>query len=263
MSDNQLAIIVLSCDKYSDAWIPFFNMFFKYWGDCRFPIYLCSETQEFNHPKVKNLKSGKALEWSARLQWALEQITEPYVLFLLEDYILLKPVQNERIEHNLNILIKTKAGYLRLIPCPPPDTPLPNYPGIGIIKPGSPYRNSTQASIWNKETLLSIINPTETVWDFELIGTHRTDNLSEKFLCVEKNGFPFYEGDYPYSYFCTAIVRGEWVRKAVKLIRRNGFDVDLTKRPQESLKRTWKRFLRYNYNKYYKGISPYSGAQNL
>lgn len=263
MSENQLAILVLSCDKYSDIWNPFFSMFFKFWSDCNYPIYLCSDSLSYDHPRVKSINPGENLEWSARLEWALKQVPETNILFLLEDYILLKPVQNDRIEYCLNVLKETKAGYLRLISYPLPDAPLLNYPGIGIVNPGSPYRNNTQAAIWKKETLLSLLDPTENVWDFELKGTHRSDSLPEPFLCVEKGEFPPYKGKYPYSYFCTAVVRGEWVRKAVKLIRKNGFDVDLSARPQESLKKTWKRYVRHKYNTYIKGISPYSGAPNM
>ena len=263
MAENQLAVLVLSCDKYSDIWDPFFNMFFKYWSDCKYPIYLCSDTLEYAHPQVKSITPGKSLDWSSQLKWALEQIPEASILLLLEDYILLKPVRNERIEYYFNIFKKTNAGYLRLIPYPLPNAPLPDYPGIGVLNPGTPYRNNTQAAIWKKETLSSLLIPTESAWDFELKGTHRSDKLSEPFLSVEKDGFPPQNGNYPYSYFCTAVVRGQWVRKAVKLIRKNGFDVDLTARPQEPLKRGWKRYVMYKYNTYIKGISPYSGAPNM
>ncbi len=247
---NDMAVLVLSCDKFADAWEPFFNMFFKYWADCPYTIYLCSETKDFNHPRVKTIKPGKEVGWSARLEWALKNVKEDYLIFLLEDYIFLKPISNERIEHHFKVLRETNSNYLRLFPCPGPDEPLDGYPGIGVIKPGSAYRNCTQAAMWKKDAMLAIVDPTESVWDFELIGVKRAEKLDGMFLCVEvdEKGDPLEEGDYPITYYCTAINRGKWRREAVKIIRNHGFKVDLKARPQESLKEQFLRVVRRKYH---------------
>lgn len=254
---RDLAMLVLSCDAFADAWDPFFKMFFTYWPDCPYTVYLCSETREFIHPSVRIMKPGRRLQWSARLQWALQQMSEDYLIFLLEDYIFLKPVSTERIEYHFRVLKETRSCYLRLFPCPGPDEPLAGYPGIGVIHPGSPYRNCTQAAIWKKDALLAILDPNESVWEFELIGVKRADQLEGMFLCVEidEHGDPLEEGDYPITYFCTGIVRGKWRREAVKIIRRHGFDVDLTARPQETRREMYERVLWRQYCRL-RGISP-------
>ncbi len=41
-TNSELAILVCSCDKYADVWEPFFKLFFKFWPDCPYPIYLLS-----------------------------------------------------------------------------------------------------------------------------------------------------------------------------------------------------------------------------
>lgn len=247
---RDLAVLVLSCDKFSDAWDPFFSMFFHYWPDCPYKIYLCTETKNYTHPAVINIRSGKELGWSARLQWAVENITESHLLFLLEDYIFLKPVKNERIADCYQVMKETASCYLRLFPCPGPDESLPGYPGIGVINPGSPYRNCTQAALWRKDALLSIIDPQESVWDFELIGVKRAENLNGMFLCVEvdEKGDPLEAGDYPITYYCTAINRGRWRREAVKIIRQHGYKIDLQARPQETLKEMYLRLARRKYH---------------
>lgn len=249
-SEKELAILVLSCDKFSDAWQPFFNMFFRYWQDCPYTIYLFSETKNFNHPRVKTITSGKVMSWSSCLKWALENIKEKYVLFLLEDYIFLKPVDTNRIEKCFSILKETDSNYLRLFPCPGPDVPLEGYAGIGVIKPESPYRTCTQAAIWKKDAMLAIIDPEESGWDYELNSVERAKKLEGNFLCVEvdEKGDPLEEGDYPITYYCTAINRGKWRREAVKIIRKHGFKVDLKARPQESLKEKFLRVVRRKYH---------------
>ena len=34
------SVLVPSCDAYADLWIPFFALFWRYWSDCPFPVYL-------------------------------------------------------------------------------------------------------------------------------------------------------------------------------------------------------------------------------
>lgn len=256
-SNKNLAVLVLSCDKFADAWEPFFNMFFHYWQDCPYKIYLFSETKDFDHPRIVNIKAGETLSWSACLELALTKIEEDYILFLLEDYIFLKPVSNERIERHFKILQETNSCYLRLFPCPGPDEPLEGYSDIGVIKPGSPYRTCTQAALWKREAMLSLVDPTENGWEYELNSVNRSEKLYGKFLCVEidEKGDPLENGDYPITYFCTAINRGIWRRDAVKIIRKHGYKVDLNARQQESLKAKYKIFLRRKYLSL-KGISP-------
>ena len=241
----------MTCDAFADAWAPFFGMFFKCWPDCPYKVYLCGESITFDHPRVLNISAGKGKEWSARLLVALDQIPDEYLLFMLEDYVLLRRVDTDRIERQLDTLIESGAAYLRLIPAPAPDEPLPGYRGVGIIKPGSPYRNSTQAALWRKESLMNLLDPSENIWDFELVGVERTKSFKEPFLSVEpdaKNS-PAESGDYPLVYYSTAISRGKWMRDAVAMIREAGFDVDLTKRPQETIIENRKRLLQLKYPK--------------
>lgn len=247
--NQRAAVVIMTCDAFSDAWTPFFGMFFKYWPNCPYEIYLCGESLVFDHPRVQNISLGNGIEWSARLLKALDSIPQEYLLFMLEDYVLLKPVNTMEVERHLDIMLELDAAYLRLIPAPPPDESIPDYPGIGLILPGSAYRNSTQAAFWKKQKLRDLLDPTETIWDFELAGVHRTNQFSEPFLSVEPdmNNSPAETGDYPLVYFCTAISRGKWLREAVRLIKRNGFEVDLDARHQESLPETFRRFVTRKY----------------
>ena len=88
----QYSIVVMSCDKYECCWYPFFKCLDKY-----FP----------NHPKTYLITEGKTSKysetiattgsWTKRLKDALEQIKEDYILLMLEDFFIRKPVDEERI----------------------------------------------------------------------------------------------------------------------------------------------------------------------
>ena len=63
--DKNLTILVTSCDKYSDLWIPFIKLFRKFWSDCPYKLVLISESiicKEFDETILcdKGRKEGRA-----------------------------------------------------------------------------------------------------------------------------------------------------------------------------------------------------------
>ena len=232
----KLAIVVQSCDKYYDLWDPFYKMFFKYWSDCPFPIYHVSESKTYDHQSVKPFITGMDVEWSGRLKMALNEIKEPYVLLLLDDYILIKKVNNEKIENCIRTLEETKAALLRLVPVPGPTMDYADYENIGLIDKKKEYSISTQATIWDTKVLQDFLIDSETVWDFELKGTERADSILKNFLGIKKQkGINRIEsGDYPYTYICTAVYKGKWMREAIKYLKKEKIYPDTTYRKMES-----------------------------
>lgn len=232
---NQLGIFIISCDKYSDIWNPFFKMFFKYWADCIYPIYLCSDSLTYNHFNVKSITVGTGLTWSQCLKYGLENCPHDYIMLLQEDYIVHKKVNNEEINRFLNIAIQTQAACIKLVPFPAPDTLLAGYQDVGIISKNTEYRVSTQAAIWNRKALLSLIYAKENPWQFEHNATKRSNQIDYLFLsiCQRKKSLSKFYINYPYHYFLTSVVAGKWKRIAVRICKENDVDVDLSKRQIE------------------------------
>lgn len=233
---NNLAVIIISCDKYSDTWNPFYHFFFKYWNDCPFMIYHVSETLHYQHPKVNTIHTGRGKKWSEMLLEALNSIDQEYVLLLLDDYFLLKNVDNKNMLDCLHIIQQENAAYLRIFPCPGPTQPYKYYSGIGLIEKSDAYSISTQATIWQKKTLTDFLQPSETAWELETKGSKRASQIENVFLSVTiPPGLSRLEdGDFPYTYLCTAVVKGKWVPEALKLCAHEGIKLDLAYRKIEN-----------------------------
>ena len=45
---NDVTILVNSCDKYEDAWEPFFKLFSIQWPECPYKIILNTESKNFS-----------------------------------------------------------------------------------------------------------------------------------------------------------------------------------------------------------------------
>jgi len=222
---DELAVVVSSCDGYSDLWPPFFFFFFQYWGNCPYPTFLVANRKRYNDPRVSTILVGEDLDWSSNLRRALLEIRLPYVLLLLDDYFLKGPVNSQRI-HELFLYMKRKgAGCLRLFPSPGPDTPCQDNSEVGEILIGARYRVSLQAAIWKKEILLELLREGESPWELEIKGSRRADTIEAPFLSVSRRE------PWPLLYLCTAVVRGKWNREAVRYCRQAGINIDLTRRP--------------------------------
>lgn len=222
------SVLVVSCDKYKDLWVPFFSFFFKYWQDCPYPIYLGSNHSVYNDLRVKTITVGDDIDWSHSFRRMLEHIPHKYVIILLEDYLIYKRVNTERINKLVYYLKDKEAACLRVFPSPGPHEICSDNKEVGVIRKDAEYRLSLQSAIWDKQSLISLIHDGETPWQFEVKGSMRTNQIDKLFLSVIREIPP------PITYFCTAVLKGKWLKDAVDLCRREGIEVDLSIRKCES-----------------------------
>jgi hypothetical protein len=61
----------------------------------------------------------------------------------------------------------------------------------GRLEPGTDYRISTQAAFWRKEFLKEMILPGESIWEFEINGSRRSDNYEDGFYGVKRDLLPY------------------------------------------------------------------------
>ncbi len=63
MDEPGCAVLVMSCGAYRDLWTPFFTLFWRYWPDCPFEVYLGTDCETFDDRQVTMLAVGNH-EWS-------------------------------------------------------------------------------------------------------------------------------------------------------------------------------------------------------
>jgi hypothetical protein len=244
------AVLILSCDKYTDIWNPFFTLFFRYWDNCPFPVYLGTNEKQYSFPNVNVIHSGKGEDWSNDTIRILKQIPEKYVIVILEDYFLYAQADNEKLKRCISVMEKTNATFMR-IACFPSDhfadyayDVMEDNPEFCTTRKSAHYRVTLQAGLWNREKFIDLINPGESPWDFEINGTKRSLQKPEPYLgLVETKGLRYVHGPVPY--LCTALSHGVWMRDAIRLCEKEKVSIDLSKRPVES---RWKYVKRRTYH---------------
>jgi hypothetical protein len=232
------ALLVVSCDAYQDLWEPFFTLLFRYWPDCPYRVFLGSNYATYPDRRVTPLAIGEDRNWSSNLVKMLESIPSDGVLLLQEDFLVDRPVQTERITQLIGYAEVKEAACLRLMPIPGPDDPCGDHPELGMIRKGAAYRVSLQAAWWRKKDLAAIVRGGESPWQFEHLGSHRSNELSAPFLSLREGV------GYPLDYYTTAVLRGFWEPGAVALCRREHIPVDLRRRRVLPLRMRMERSLR-------------------
>lgn len=238
-STHSVAVLVVSCDKYADLWRPFFDLFFRYWSDCPFPVYLLSNTATVDIANVRGVPVGPDVSWSDNLLRALAQIEENYVFLFLEDLLLTGPVDTSAVETVLRWFVSSQGNYIRLNGFPPPDVVLNDT--VGTVAPDTIYRTGTVLSVWRRQMLTELLRPGESAWDFETAGSVRSE-AHEGFYSTRRN----------YISVINAIIKGKWQRTALRKTKSLciGFEVGvrpiLNRREQAALwLRIWGNRLLY------------------
>jgi len=221
MTTKQTALLVASCDKYADVWPPFFGLFFRYWPDCPFPVYLGANRLEPPGSRVKSIRVGEDRSWASGVVAMLERIESDWVIFMLEDFFLRRTVDTARAVELVDLARSENLHCLRLIPRPPPSRPHSAHSGVGILDPGMIYRASTQAAVWRVATLKALLRPEFSAWQFEFEGSKLSDAYAEGFWAAHR----------PVLDYVQSVERGKWYPPGLALCRRAGIAVDTSARP--------------------------------
>ena len=219
---KQLGILVSSYDSYSDLWPPFFAAFHRSWPDCPFQVYLLSNHATFPDPAVKPILVGGVTAWPESIRLALEQINEEFVLLFLEDWFLHSQVDTGHFLRLVKWVATQRPACIRLQPAA---GMIPSeFKGISQLPSGIPYRSSTVLSLWRKDVLLDLLRPDETIWQFEIQGSVRSDKYPD-----------FYATEETYLHCLHGVIRGKWIARAQKALIAAGLPVQTQSRALFSL----------------------------
>lgn len=222
--ESRVPLLVVSCDAYRDLWRPLFELFFRRWPDCPHPVYLGSNFEVYEDPRVHSLRIGSDLSWAANVVAMLDRLGSEHVLLFLEDFLLKEQVDSAKVSSLVRAAVAGRAGCVRLAPLPPP-TPLPTrrVPGredLGVVEPGSPYRVSAQAAIWKTATLRKVLIPGFSAWEFEHLGTLLSNDITDEFWG------PF----EPAIVYDHGVEKGRWKAEGIRICEEAGIAIDRSAR---------------------------------
>lgn len=230
---NDITILINSCDLYESAWIPFFRLFQIQWPDCPYELVLNTETKLFDcsFMKIRTIPGG-TVSWSKRLKTVLNQIDTEFIVYLLDDFFLMSPVNIESFNAAVDLIKRDKTvGFIGLKHNTHYDfknghednADKPFFSKDEVI---TVNRVNSMSALWRKDWLLSLLRNHETPWEFEIYGSVRSRRTNYKVLQINNYVMPSvfdYEIDYKHGY---GISQKKWLPENKSLFEKYGIDVD-------------------------------------
>lgn len=218
---DDLSILILSFDGYKDVWEYFFAAFKKYWKNCKYPVYLANNEIKINYKNVNIINTGKEINWCERTKRALREIESKYVLLLLEDYLIGDYVDSINIEKSIKFMKDNDAKYFRITNIPKSNCKYRKEGNTYNISKNEEYGINLQASIWETQHLLSILNSVNgSPWEFEIFFLKDAVNASDEpfndYYVNTENIIDIHNG----------ILKGKWFPDVIRYFNKRGISID-------------------------------------
>ena len=207
---SEIAVVILSCDKFKITWKPCIDYFFNTWTNCPYTVYLLNNFIESKDERVQDLLVGEDLNWSNTLKKGLLKIDQRRVFFIFDDSFItefdlkeVKLIFETSIKNDLDSVTLRKSPF-----------------GKGSkyddrlykLKPTARYRNSLFLNLIRKEVLLDLLKDGENAWQFEKDGNERSKNF-DFYSVYSTKLVAFHHG----------IVKGKWIPKTKKHLLKSGY----------------------------------------
>lgn len=221
---EKVALLICSCDYYSDCWRPILKSFEIYWPDCEYDKLIVSNHKKENLEGAKIISVGDHKGWATDTLKAVEMTDYDFYIYFQEDYFLRKKVDNVAIKEHVQHCIDYKVDYLKIEPdaidC---DKYRIDGSDYCVNPPVVKYSINSAIAIWHRSLFKKICVPGYTGWDFEykIIGYIAKNNIQFKSEVLHSSvviskGIQTIIGN--------GIQRGKWTPAGVKFLKENGFE---------------------------------------
>ncbi len=209
---NKLAIVVTTCDAFSDLWVNNITLFDKYWANHP-PIYLVSDKPNDLSKKLDVHFIYSNQDYAYRLRDTLKQIDAEYIFLTLDDYLLSDYVDVNRLIFLVNYMEDNKISYMRFFKRTLTKGWADKREHIHLLPlTKKTYEVNLYPSIWKKDDLMKMFVNDESPWKFEVRLTRRAR---------ENNLYCTWVNNKKVLPFVDTIRKGKYLRKAYRFLKKN------------------------------------------
>lgn len=214
--DDLCTVLVMGCDEYFDVLQLNGEFREKYYSNCKFAYFCCTQTKRPYNGKYDSIVLNKISDvWTVRLHNALEQIKTPYVMLILDDFFFSCKVDETKIMEYLNIMQENCVGMLKLIPEAKRRYKLiPTDREFGELRKGDAFRVNFTVGIWKKDFLNKVTPNSCSVWEAERTAIEESNKYPYKVWTVIEDNIGFVH----------AIMSGGWTKAARRFFRQENLE---------------------------------------
>ncbi len=210
---KDLAIVIVSCDRYSYIWKPWYYYFKKNFG-FDYPVYMINETKRANLDSVIEIASKRTdvEQWVVNLKQGIAKIPEEYLFIMMDDFLILKDISdtfdrlyNVFLEIDALRIMQTEASVIKVVNS---RYSVDGKPVLRLTQ-DSDYQISFSPNFWKREFLADCLQTEGNPWHSEMTGSERIKNKGYTVL-----SYTIHDWFYP------AIWRGRVTPEGQKLINK-------------------------------------------
>ena len=201
------------CDQ--NLWILkiYSYLFKKFWGDEHKVVVMGFQEPDFDLPdnfsfvSLADKQEGGSKKWTKYIYDYFTNIDDEYIIFALEDFFPTMRPNKELIGQLLHLMQsnqnigkadltwdtfinvfdknnKVRKNYRQI----------KNLTGCKVLEvpKNAPYRITTQPSIWRRDYILEFLNNDWSPWDFEILGTEKSNTLDDRIIACADSSFVNY-----------------------------------------------------------------------
>ena len=248
MSD--ITLVILSSDPYQPilkVWEKYFN---KHWPQCPYKVLSPCNHKHFESDTINFVVTGidareDATHFKPMLLQVLDKVDTEYILYMVEDQILVNDVIEENFIHTIDYMRRFDISKVRCLSMPGPDKSLEVQSSFmcnrdfGIISKDNMYRNSLQAAIWRKRDFVELLNSRQndfSGWELETSDDFRDYSKKWNYIaCKQGKGGTLIsreegQGDSPLLQYVELVRWGKFDRHYIDYFReifdKDNFSVD-------------------------------------
>lgn len=228
---NSMSLLISTCDKFSDLWDAnhyFLNM---NWANRNIDTFLVTDKEtDKKYDDVKIVSTGNNDQMPTRINKALAQINTPYVLLTLDDYFLIKTIDNNVFNEIIHFMNQNNIDYCRLYPINKEKKKYTKsnhfFYSINLKKE---YAVNLYPGVWKTEFLKKTFSNNIDAWKYEVSLTKCALDNNAKCVVYKPKAFEILD----------VVRKGKVLHKANRYLKKN--HISIGTRPIVS----WKTEIRY------------------
>ena len=235
MESPSCTLLVASYDGGEDLWEGFFTALTVQWPEFDLPVVLNTESKSYSFPgldiKTFGLYPDRVPPWGERMRETLKRIDSEYVLLMLDDFWLNAPVDDAFFRKCLRIMQENPDVAVLTFDTVSHPTPNSNirdgrFPRFERRPQRCAYRLTCGLNLWRRKRLIKFIQPHESPWEFETLGSIRSGRYRDGFYSLIEGAAPVFSYNLGWI-----IVQGKWHKETVEPLRiQYGLSIDYSRR---------------------------------
>lgn len=169
--NQDLAIIVSSCDDNLDVFKEFMKYFKLNWSDCPFKLILVTQTQKYNDENVVSVTTTVDTKWVDRIIEGMKYTEAKYIFTMCEDAFFLEPIKTDYVLQVIEFIKNNDIKYYCNPKHPAKKTKsnsFDSFPGALKIRKDVPYGVTSFTNIWERNEFANLFGGKDwTGWDIE------------------------------------------------------------------------------------------------